>query len=111
MVRAFCLSCFVILSLALSAGRARPQSESAPTSVASMRPEAYYEFLRGSNLEGRGQVNEAISAFERAASLDPDAADIPAELAALYARQGNLAGARQSAEAALKILAERLQAG
>ena len=68
-----------------------------------MRPEAYYEFLRGTHLEGRGQVNEAISAFERAASLDPHAADIPAELAALYARQGNLAGARESAEAALKI--------
>src|SRR4029450_4573452 len=30
-------------------------------------------------------------------------ADIPAELAALYARQGNLAGARQAADAALKI--------
>jgi tetratricopeptide (TPR) repeat protein len=101
--RVFRLSCLVIFSLALSAGRTWAQSESAPTSVASMRPEAYYEFLRGSHLEGRGQVNEAISAFERAASLDPHAADIPAELAALYARQGNLAGARQSADAALKI--------
>ncbi len=68
-----------------------------------MRPEAYYEFLRGTHLEGRGQVDEAITAFERAASLDPHAADIPAELAALYARQGNLPGARESAEAALKI--------
>src|SRR6185295_15832133 len=54
-------------------------------------------------LESRGQVDEAISAFERAATLDPQAADIPAELAALYARQGNLTGARDSAEAALKI--------
>ena len=68
-----------------------------------MRPEAYYEFLRGTHLEGRGRVDEAISAFERAASLDPRAADIPAELAALYARQGNLTAARESAETALKI--------
>ena len=92
-----------MFALALPAGYVRAQDQSAPSSVASMRPEAYYEFLRGTHLEGRGQVNEAISAFERAASLDPHAADIPAELAALYARQGNLPGARESAEAALKI--------
>jgi tetratricopeptide (TPR) repeat protein len=86
------------------------QSASTPTSVASLRPEAYYEFLRGTNLEGRGQVDAAISAFERAATLDPHAADIPAELAALYARQGNLAGARESAQAALKIDPENVEA-
>lgn len=91
------------LAIALVAGSAFAQTRSTPTSVASMRPEAYYEFLRGSHLESRGQVDEAISAFERAATLDPQAADIPAELAALYARQGNLTGARESAEAALKI--------
>ncbi len=75
-----------------------------------MRPEAYYEFLRGTHLEGRGRVDEAISAFERAASLDPRAADIPAELAALYARQGNLTAARESADAALKIDPENVDA-
>ncbi len=83
---------------------------STPTSVTSLRPEAYYEFLRGTHLEGRGQVDAAISAFERAATLDPHAADIPAELAALYARQGNLTGARQSAEAALKIDPKNVEA-
>jgi tetratricopeptide (TPR) repeat protein len=97
------LCCLIVSALALLPARAWGQHESTPTSVASLRPEAYYEFLRGTHLEGRGEVAEAISAFVRAASLDPHAADIPAELAALYARQGKLTEARQTAEAALKI--------
>ena len=97
------LSCLIVIALALLPVRVWAQRDSAPTSVASLRPEAYYEFLRGTHLEGNGEVTEAISAFERAASLDPRAADIPAELAALYARQGKLSEARQTAESALKI--------
>ena len=72
-----------MIALALLPVRVWAQRDSAPTSVASLRPEAYYEFLRGTHLEGNGEVTEAISAFERAASLDPRAADIPGELAAV----------------------------
>jgi tetratricopeptide (TPR) repeat protein len=75
-----------------------------------MRPEAYYEFLRGSHLEGRGDVAQAIAAYERAKTLDPESADIPAELAALYARQGRLVDARASAEASLKLDPENVDA-
>jgi tetratricopeptide (TPR) repeat protein len=94
----------------LSPASAAAQSASTPRSVASMRPEAYYEFLRGSHLEGRGDVAQAIAAYERAATFDPEAADIPAELAALYARQGRLADARASAEASLKLDPENVDA-
>ena len=33
--------------------------------------EAYYEFLLGRHLEGEGDVDEAIAAYERARALDP----------------------------------------
>jgi tetratricopeptide (TPR) repeat protein len=82
---------------------AMAQHATAPEAIAAMRPEAYYEFLLGSHLEGEGDVAKAIAAYQRAATLDPAAAAIPAELAGLYARQGRLTDARTSAEAALKL--------
>ncbi|MGE3843988.1 MAG: tetratricopeptide repeat protein [Vicinamibacterales bacterium] len=72
-----------------------------PPLVSGPRSEAYYEFLRGRFLEGEGQVEPAIEAFKNAARLDPDSADIPAELGALYARQNRSDDAIASAEAAL----------
>ena len=65
--------------------------------------EAYYEFLLGRHLEGEGEIDEAIAAYERARRLDPSSAEPAAELAGLYARQGRFAEARAVAEAALAI--------
>lgn len=65
--------------------------------------EAYYQFLLGRSLEDDGDIEGAITAFGRASKLDPASADIPAELAALYARQSRVTEAIASAEAALKI--------
>jgi tetratricopeptide (TPR) repeat protein len=77
------------------------------SSVVSAQPkggfEAYYEFLLGRHLENAGQVDEAAAAFGRAARLDPMSADIPAELAGLFARQGRFDEARRTAEHALTL--------
>ena len=67
------------------------------------RSEAYYEFLKGRYLEGEGAIDEAIAAHERARRLDPGSAEPTAELAGLYARQGQFDRARALAEAALAI--------
>ncbi len=77
----------------MQASRLRPTS----------RSEAYYEFLLGRYLEGEGAIDEAIAAHERARRLDPGSAEPTAELAGLYARQGQFDRARALAEAALAI--------
>ena len=71
--------------------------------VRRLRSEAYYEFLLGRYLEGEGAIDEAIAAHERARQLDPASAEPTAELAGLYARQGQFDRARALAEAALAI--------
>jgi tetratricopeptide (TPR) repeat protein len=65
--------------------------------------EAYFQFLLGRNLESRGDVEGGIAAYRKAMELDPKSAEIPAELASLYARQSRLRDAIDAAEAALKI--------
>ena len=65
--------------------------------------EAYYQFLLGRHLEGDGQIDKAVAAYQRAAALDPASSAIPAELAGLYARQGRIKDATGAADAALKL--------
>lgn len=72
--------------------------------------EAYYEFLLGRSLENDGEIEAAIAAHQRAARLDPTSADLPAELAAVYARQGRFDEARTAAEAAIAVDADNLEA-
>ena len=55
------------------------------------------------HLEASDDVPGAIAAYKRAMTLDPAAADIPAELAALYMRQNRAEEALDAAEQALKI--------
>lgn len=72
--------------------------------------EAYYEFLLGRSLENDGEIEAAIAAHQRASRLDPTSADLPAELAAVYARQGRFDEARTAAEAAIALDADNLEA-
>jgi tetratricopeptide (TPR) repeat protein len=74
------------------------------------QPEAYYQFLLGRHLEGEGEIDEAIAAYERAGALDPTSAEPQAELAGLYARQGKFEQARTRAEAALAIDSANIEA-
>lgn len=85
----------------------RPRAGQAAARLSSPSPDAlgraYGEFLLGRHLEDAGDVDGAIAAYKRAMQLDPTAADVPAELAALYMRQNRPQDATAAAEQALKI--------
>lgn len=80
----------VVLSLAMQAP---------PTGLA----DAYFYFLQGRMLEGRGDVPGAIAAYRRATELEPKASAIHAELAGVYARAGRALDAVSEAEAAIAL--------
>ncbi|HEY7791692.1 MAG TPA: tetratricopeptide repeat protein [Vicinamibacterales bacterium] len=81
-----------------------PPDAATPSQTAeARRADAYYQFVHAQQLETDGDAAGAITAFERAAALDPTAAAIPAELATLYMKQGRLSEATDSAQAAIKI--------
>src|SRR5438874_7870785 len=65
--------------------------------------QAYEQFLLGRRLESSDKVDAAIAAYKRAMQLDPAAAEIPAELSAVYLRQNRGPEALSAAEQALKI--------
>lgn len=80
-----------------------PVSVQAPAPVTAVATgEAYFQFIQGRMLEGRGDVTGAIAAYRKAIDLMPQAADVRAELAGLLAREGRAAEAITEAEAALK---------
>lgn len=80
----------VVLSLALQ-------------SPAPALADAYYYFLQGRMLEGRGDVPAAIAAYRHAVEIAPDASSIHAELAGLYARAGRAKDALTEGEAAIAL--------
>jgi tetratricopeptide (TPR) repeat protein len=102
---------FVAVSLmaAPAAVRPAPPAPAAQARAGAAQPSvenqgrAYDEFLLGRHLEDSGDIDGAIAAYKRAAQLDPDAADIPAELAGLYMRQNRAEEAIAAAQQALKI--------
>jgi tetratricopeptide (TPR) repeat protein len=65
--------------------------------------EAYFLFLQSRTLEQAGNVNGAISALRKASALLPKSAEIQAELAAVYFRDGRANESVMAAEAALSI--------
>jgi len=65
--------------------------------------QAYFLFLQGRALEDSGDFAGAVAAFRKAAELSPGAADVRAELAALFAREGQADDAIKEALAALAI--------
>jgi tetratricopeptide (TPR) repeat protein len=79
----------------------RPASSTAasPDKVA----DAYAQFLLGHRFEENEDETSAIAAYKRAMELDPNSAEIPAQLAGLYLKQSKVQEAMTAAEAALKI--------
>jgi tetratricopeptide (TPR) repeat protein len=71
--------------------------------------EAYDQFLLARHYED-DNVDAAIAAYKRAMALDPHAADIPAELAALYLRENRVPEALAAAEQAVKIAPDNREA-
>jgi tetratricopeptide (TPR) repeat protein len=100
--------CAVLLSAVLvsppsQASQNTPASGRRVAAGEASRAQAYYLFLHARQLESDGDVQGAVTALKQAAQLQPAAGDIPAELAALYARQGQPREAIAAAEAALQV--------
>jgi len=98
--------CAAVFSLSIplaaeqGARGSRPQAAvTSPDKIA----EAYNQFLLGHRLEDKDDEAGAIAAYKRAMELDPNSADIPAQLASLYLRQNKAQEAMNAAEQALKI--------
>lgn len=84
------------------AGGATPPPAPQASLAADPSTDAYYQFLSGRFLESRGDVDGAVKAYQEAMRLDPRSAEIPAELASLYARQNRVRDAIAAAELALE---------
>src|SRR3989442_4292429 len=93
------------LTLAIPAAAA-PQAQKPAGTVG----EAYAQFLMANRLAENGDEAGAIAGYKRAMELDPQAAEIPAELGALYLEQNKAQDAMAAAEQALKIDAANREA-
>ena len=72
--------------------------------------EAYAQFLMAHRLEDDNDIDGAIAAYRRAMTLDPQAADVVAELADFFLRQNRAQDAIAAGEQALKIAPSNRQA-
>jgi tetratricopeptide (TPR) repeat protein len=90
----------VVLALSLMCGAVSPVAGQ-PVGPRPAGNDAQYYFLLGRRLESSGKIDEAIAAHKRAIELDPESAELRAELAGLHARQNNAPEAAAQAEAAL----------
>src|SRR5262245_747255 len=91
------------MSIPLAAEQARSSRAAAATATPEKVAEAYNQCLLGHRLEDKDDEAGAIAAYKRAMELDPNAADIPAQLASVYLRQNKVQEAMTAAEQALKI--------
>jgi tetratricopeptide (TPR) repeat protein len=90
----FLLVLALLVAAPARAGQPRSQNGTPADSAA-------YYFMLGRYLESAGRADEAIAAHKRAIELDPDSAELRAELAGLYARQDDAVAAMDAADAAL----------
>jgi tetratricopeptide (TPR) repeat protein len=96
---ALLMAAFLVAPAPCAAQSAAPASPASPDEVG----EAYYRFVLGRHFESEGDIDRAVEAYRVAARLDPSSAEIRAELAGLYARQGRLEDAMAEAQRALEI--------
>jgi len=96
------------LILMVTAGPALAQTVAAPPS--DPKAQAQFEFMMARRMESSGDLPGALASLERARKLDPEAAEIPAELAGYYYRQNRPTDAVAAAEQALKIDKDNVEA-
>src|SRR5688572_4633398 len=72
--------------------------------------QAQFEFMMARRMESAGDMAGALASLERARKLDPQAAEIPAEIAGYYFRQNRPAEAVTAAEQALTIDKDNVEA-
>jgi len=78
-------------------------AQTPPADQGARAGDAYSQFMLGRHYETADDIPNAIAAFKRGIQLDPQGADIIAELAGLYMRQSRLDEAVQAGEQALKV--------
>jgi tetratricopeptide (TPR) repeat protein len=74
------------------------------------KAQAFYEFLMARRLEAGGDGPGAMAALQRAQKLDPNSAEIAAEIAGAHARQEQKQQAILQADRALKLEAGNVEA-
>jgi tetratricopeptide (TPR) repeat protein len=86
-------------------GRAQPAAQPADP-----KAQALYEFMMARRLEAADDKVGAMAALERARKLDPQSAEIAAEIAGLHFRNDRAAEAAGSAEQALRLDKDNVEA-
>jgi tetratricopeptide (TPR) repeat protein len=99
-----------MVGLGLTAAPARAQAAPGNSAATDRIAEAYTQFLLAQRYEDDDDADGAIAAYRSAMALDPQSADIVAELANLYMRQNRSQDATTAAEGALKIDPKNSQA-
>lgn len=74
------------------------------------KAQAQFEFLMARRLESEGDTAAALAALERARKLDPNSAEISAEIAGFYSRQNRMTDAIVAAEHALGLDTDNVEA-
>src|SRR3954470_9743810 len=95
-------SLITVVTSLLVAGSASAAPAQRQASSTTAEPTAAYYFMLGRHFEDLDKVDEAIAAHQKAIALEPQSAELRAELAGLYARQDRLRDALEAAEAALQ---------
>ncbi|MDP2318929.1 MAG: tetratricopeptide repeat protein [Acidobacteriota bacterium] len=101
----------VLVALAVS-GPAFASASGGQTAATVDDPKAraFYEFLMARRLEAAGDSAGSMAALQRAQELDPNSAEIAAEMAGAHARQDQAQSAILQAERALKLDAGNVEA-
>jgi tetratricopeptide (TPR) repeat protein len=93
----------LLVALTLLGQTSAPAPQAPPADATDALGRAYFLFLQGHQLEAQNDMDGAIAAYRRAAELFPRAADVHAELALIFARQGNAADSLKAADTAIAI--------
>jgi len=94
---------FVRVVVFLLAAASPVLAQTAAVPAAPPQAQAYFEFMMARRLDAAGDEAGAVAALERAQQLDPESAEIVAELAAYYSRQDKAELAVANGERALKL--------
>jgi len=86
-----------------SSAAAQTASSGKPTTASDKTGDAYAQFLLAHRLDDLDDEAGAIAAYKKAMELDPTAANIPGELAALYLRANRVQDAMTTAQQAVKL--------
>ncbi|MSO61806.1 MAG: tetratricopeptide repeat protein [Acidobacteria bacterium] len=96
----------VLVVLAVST----PALGQTPAAPDDAKAQAFYEFMMARRLGASGDAAGSMAALQRAQKLDPDSAEIAAEMAGAHARQDQAQSAILQADRALKLDAENVEA-